>query len=125
MTLARRARTPLAALAIVLALTATPALVSCTAQAPATVAPGTPVALESPVTGRLVKLEADGLTKVRGFTMRLDDGSEVAFTMGPVDNAADFPPGHLAEHMATSELVRVYYRDESGARVVYRLEDGE
>jgi hypothetical protein len=124
---ARRGPARPAALAIALVLLAGLALVACggPAPVPATGGPAASEPLTSPVIGRLVRLEAEGLTKVRGFTMRLADGREVAFTMGPVDNAAEFPPGHLAEHMASSQLVRVFYREEAGTRVVYRLEDGE
>jgi hypothetical protein len=83
------------------------------------------VALASPVTGLLVKIDADGLTKVRGFRLRLADGSEADFTIGILENGAQFPPGHLAEHMSTSSPVRVFFRDDAGARVVYRIEDGQ
>jgi hypothetical protein len=112
-------------LAATLLLVATLLLAGCGGAGTPSVAPGTPVAVRSPVSGRLIKLEAEGLTKVKGFTMRLDDGNEVSFTMGPLENAADFAPGHLAEHMASTQAVRVFYRDEGGAHVVYRLEDGE
>ena len=83
------------------------------------------VAIGSPVTGRLTKLLSEGLTRVRGFTLRLDDGTEVAFTIGRLENGVEFPPGHLSEHMSTSSAVRVFFRDEGGQRLVYRLEDGE
>ena len=86
---------------------------------------GRPATLPSPVTGRLTKIDAEGLTKVKGFTLRLDDGTEVPFTIGVLENGAQFPPGHLAEHMASSSAVKVFFRDEGGAHVVYRLEDGE
>jgi len=86
---------------------------------------GRPATLASPVTGRLTKIDAEGLTKVKGFTLRLDDGTEVPFTIGVLENGAQFPPGHLAEHMASSSAVKVFFRDEGGAHVVYRLEDGE
>lgn len=109
-----------------LALVATLLLAACGGpDATPSPAPATVVPLVSPVTGRLVKLDAEGLTRVRGFTMRLADGSEVPFVIGTLENGGEFPPGHLAEHMASSSAVRVFYRDEGGAHVVYRLEDGE
>jgi hypothetical protein len=43
--------------------------------------------------------------------------------MGPLENGAAFPPGHLAEHQATAEPVRVSFRLEDGARVAYRIDD--
>jgi hypothetical protein len=79
----------------------------------------------SPVTGVLVKIDSQGLTKVRGFTLRTDAGTEIPFTIGTLENGAEFPPGHLAEHMSTSSPVRVFFRDEGGTLVVYRIEDAE
>jgi hypothetical protein len=86
--------------------------------------PGSRVNLASPVTGLLTKLDSEGLTKVIGFRMRLNDGEEVVFVIGTLENGAQFPPGHLAEHMATSSSVKVFFRDEGGSLVAYRLEDG-
>ena len=78
----------------------------------------------SPVTGRLTHIDAEGLTKVTAFRLRLDDGRELDFQIGILENGAQFPPGHLAEHMANASPVRVFFRDEGGHLVVYRLEDG-
>jgi hypothetical protein len=83
-----------------------------------------PGGLVSPVTGLLTKLDSEGLTKVTGFRMRLNDGQEVEFRIGSLENGAQFPPGHLAEHMATSSSVKVFFRDDGGSLVAYRLEDG-
>ncbi len=83
----------------------------------------TAAAIASPVQGVVVKLQSEGLTRVIGFHLRTDDGREVAFVMGTLENGVEFPPGHLAEHMATAQRVRVYFRDEGGSRVVYRIED--
>ncbi len=88
-------------------------------------AKGSPVTVASPVTGVLVKIDSQGLTKVRGFTLRTDDGVEIPFRIGTLENGAEFPPGHLAEHMSTSSPVRVFFRDEGGEPLVYRIEDGE
>jgi hypothetical protein len=88
--------------------------------APASVAP-----LTSPAVGLLTGLDAEGLTRVTGFRLRTDDGAEVPFRLGILENGAEFPPGHLAEHMATTTKVRVFFRDEGGEHVVYRLEDAE
>jgi len=49
--------------------------------------------------------------------------STVAFTLGPLENASQFAPGHLNEHVATAVPVLVTYRDDNGQRVVVRLED--
>jgi hypothetical protein len=82
-----------------------------------------PAGLASPVVGQVVKLDTEGLAKVHGFVLRLDSGEEVTFTIGVLENGAEFPPGHLSEHMSTGEPVRVSFRDEGGALVVYRIDD--
>jgi hypothetical protein len=75
------------------------------------------------LTGVVVGVDAAGLTDVRGFTIRGDDGRIVEFTMGPLENGAQFPPGHLSEHQATAEPVRVTYVDDDGALVAVRIDD--
>jgi hypothetical protein len=106
------------------------ALAGCGGTAvPATSAPGTsgPAASDIPVTspieGVVIRLQSEGLTKVIGFRLRTDAGREVDLAMGKLENGVEFPPGHLAEHMAATTRIRVFFRDEAGARVVYRLED--
>ena len=74
-------------------------------------------------TGIVVAVEATSLSDVSGFSIRTSDGRTVDFRIGRLENAATFPPGHLAEHMATTSKVRVFFRDEGGEHVVYRLED--
>jgi hypothetical protein len=74
-------------------------------------------------TGVVIAVDSTSLTDVRGFTIRTPDGRTVAFRLGQLENGAEFPPGHLGEHMATAVPVLVTYRDESGERVVVRLED--
>ena len=74
-------------------------------------------------TGVVIAVDAAGLTDVRGFTIRTSDGRTVAFRLGQLENGAEFPPGHLGEHIATAVPVLVTYHDESGERVVVRLED--
>ena len=108
-------------LAAVLAAT----LAACT-QTSATFGPATgePEPLASPVVGRLIDIDAEGLTSVRAFTLRTDNGTEIQFEIGVLENGAAFPPGHLAEHMANASPVKVFFREENGSLVVYRLEDG-
>ena len=86
-------------------------------------ASGSPAPQTSPVTGVLLTIDAKGLTDVKGFTLRTGDGRELAFEIGTLENGAEFPPGHLAEHLAGSTPVRVYFRADGGRLVVYRLED--
>ncbi len=87
-------------------------------------ASGTPaVDATSPVDGILTDIDSEGLTKVTAFTIRTNDGQSITFKIGTLENGAEFPPGHLAEHLATSSPVRVYFRAEGPDLVVYRLED--
>ena len=73
--------------------------------------------------GLVTAVEASGLTNVRGFTIRTDDGRTVVFRIGVLENGAQFPPGHLLEHRATGVKIVVTYRPENGELVAVRLED--
>jgi hypothetical protein len=78
----------------------------------------------SPVEGIIRSVDSAGLGDVRGFVLLTTDGDSLEFTLGPLDDPTAFPPGHLAEHQASSAPVRVYFRrDDAGTYVVYRLED--
>jgi len=77
----------------------------------------------SPAQGIIVAVQATSLTDVQGFTLRTPAGAAIEFKLGALENPTEFPPGHLAEHQATSAPVLVYFRFENGERVVYRLED--
>jgi len=74
-------------------------------------------------TGVVIAVDSTSLTDVKGFTLRTPDGRTVTFTLGPLENASQFAPGHLNEHVATAVPVLVTYRDKNGQRVVVRLED--
>jgi hypothetical protein len=71
----------------------------------------------------IVGVESEGIDKVREFTLRTDDGALVAFTIGNLENGGTFPAGHLVEHQATAQKVRVWYNMEGETRVAVRLED--
>jgi hypothetical protein len=78
----------------------------------------------SPVVGVVVAVDSSGLGRVGGFSIRVADGSTIDFELGALENPTEFPPSHLAEHMASSQPVRVFFRQESGQRLAaYRLED--
>lgn len=78
----------------------------------------------SPVVGVIVSVDSAGLGDVRGFRLRLAGGTLLDFTLGPLENAVEFAPGHLAEHLATSDPIRVWFRPGPGGElVVHRLED--
>jgi hypothetical protein len=73
--------------------------------------------------GIVTSVRSSGLTQVQGFTLRTSDGETMEFRLGRLENGAQFPPGHLAEHQATSAPVRVYFRLESGVSVAFWIED--
>lgn len=75
------------------------------------------------VTGVIVGIESEGLDRVRGFNLRTDDGATIEFEIGTLENAAAFPPGHLAEHQATGQRIRVWYGRRGQANVAVRLDD--
>jgi len=84
--------------------------------------PGVPMP-PSPVEGVVVAVDAASLGQVDGFSLRITGGQIFAFRLGPLENATEFAPGHLAEHQASASPIRVFYRFEGGEPVVYRLED--
>ena len=84
--------------------------------------PGAPANATS-VDGVIVAVRSEGLDRVNGFDLRTIDKGTLAFTLGDLENGAEFPPGHLVEHQATAQPVRVWYRTEGGDRVAVRLED--
>ena len=85
--------------------------------------PGSQGALISPVEGVPIDIEAEGFTQVTAFTLRTDDGQQLRFVMGPLENPTEFPPTHLAEHLAGSTRIVVFFRSEGSDQVAYRLED--
>ena len=84
--------------------------------------PGPPADATS-VVGVIVGVDSQGLDRVNGFTLRTTDQGSLAFKIGVLENGAAFPPGHLVEHQANAQPVRVWYRTEGGAMVAIRLED--
>jgi hypothetical protein len=78
---------------------------------------------EQQLTGVIVRVDSEGLDRVRGFSLRTEAGATVAFSIGALENGAAFPPGHLVEHQATAQPIRVWYRMEGDLRVAIRLED--
>ncbi|HET9851469.1 MAG TPA: hypothetical protein VFP56_03065 [Candidatus Limnocylindrales bacterium] len=86
---------------------------------PASAAPYPP----SPVEGVVVAVNSSGLGNVSGFAIRISGGTTLSFALGALENATEFSPSHVAEHMATSEPVRVFFRLDGTRAVAYRLED--
>jgi hypothetical protein len=101
-----------------------------TPSATSTVTPSASPAIEpsaslptSPLTGVVTAIDASGLDRVNGFTIRTADARTWTLRIGTLENGAQFPPGHLKEHQATSTPVRVFFRAQGSDLVVYRIED--
>lgn len=77
----------------------------------------------SPVEGVVIAVDSASLGQVSSFVLRLADASTLRLTVGQLENATEFSPSHLSEHMASSEKVRAFFRLANGVPVVYRLED--
>jgi hypothetical protein len=75
------------------------------------------------VTGVVVAVDAVSLGDVRGFTLRRPGGELLEFSLRALENGTQFAPGHLAEHQATAEPVRVVFRMEDDERLALRIED--
>ena len=74
--------------------------------------------------GIVIDVKSASVTQVDTFTLRTAEGRELLFRIGPLELDGDaFPAGHLREHMALGEPIRVAFRDENGSSVAYRLTD--
>ena len=85
-------------------------------------APGNPGGTDS-VRGVIVGVESQGLDQVSGFDLRTQDGTTLTFVLGDLENGATFPPGHLVEHQATGQPVKVSYLADGATKVAIRIED--
>jgi hypothetical protein len=77
------------------------------------------------VVGVIVAVDSAGLGSVSGFTLRQSGGEQLTFDLSALENGTRFPPGHLAEHQATAQPVRVWYRDDGSRRLALWLEDAQ
>jgi hypothetical protein len=75
------------------------------------------------VDGIVVGVDATGLANVTAFRLLTDDGRTLQFGLRSLRDPVQFPPGHLAEHVANSVRVRVWYRDDGGQLEALWLED--
>jgi hypothetical protein len=74
------------------------------------------------VVGLVVGVDSGGLTDVRGFTLRSNEGQILEFGLADLQNGVEFPPGHLAEHQVTASPIRVWYQSGDPPQAI-RLED--
>ncbi|MEW5990975.1 MAG: hypothetical protein AB1736_06470 [Chloroflexota bacterium] len=75
-------------------------------------------------TGVVVSVESTSLTTVTAFTIREADGRTRRFLVEALENAVEFPPGHLVEHIASGVPVVVSYREADGGAIAIRIVDG-
>jgi hypothetical protein len=74
--------------------------------------------------GFVVDVQSTSLTEITSFTLRTEDGEELAFRVGALDlNGGGFPGTHLREHMITNQPVAVAFDVEGQDRVATRLVD--
>ena len=74
------------------------------------------------VDGIVVDVEASGITAVEGFTLQTADARRLRFGLDRQRNWAEFPPGHLREHVGISP-VRVWYEEMAGGLKAIWIED--
>lgn len=77
----------------------------------------------SSATGVVVAVDARSLTDVRSFSLRVAGGEVLVFSLTSLENGAEFPPGHLAEHIGSSAPIQVTYRDDGGSLSAIRISD--
>lgn len=77
----------------------------------------------SPVVGVIVAVDSRGLDDVRAFSLRTGSGAILQFDLREMRDTATFPLGHLAEHQATAEPVRVSFRDDDGVLIATAIND--
>ena len=75
------------------------------------------------VDGIVVGVDSQGLGDVKGFRLRTADGRVLTFDLSADRNGAQFPPGHLTEHLATAQPVRVWYEGSGDQLKALWLED--
>jgi len=78
---------------------------------------------QDPIAGVVTNVESSGLDSVTAFTLRAVDGQTYRFVVGRLENAAQFPPGHLVEHAANSEPIRVTWLALGASIIATRIED--
>ncbi len=85
--------------------------------------PDVPPPATTEVVGVVVGVVGDGLADIRGFRLRIEGGEILDLDLRALENEPDFPPGHLAEHQATAEPVRVWYVVDGEERLAIKVED--
>ena len=108
------------------AATTTPAITSSAPPATASPdlgSPGAQLPGQDPIAGVVIHVDSTGLDSVTAFTLRAVDGQTYRIVLGRLQNAAEFPPGHLVEHAANSEPILVSWLALGTTIIATRLED--
>jgi hypothetical protein len=72
----------------------------------------------------VIDIEQTGLNDVQAFTIRTANGETLEFRIGELDNADEFPPGHLNAHKADAYPVLVTFHVVGTELVATHLADG-
>ncbi|HEV7663895.1 MAG TPA: hypothetical protein VGQ62_10205 [Chloroflexota bacterium] len=78
------------------------------------------------VRGVLLDVVSPSIQQVDRFTLRADDGRELAFVAAPTFNQGAshvMTPGHMRQHMALADAVEVTYREENGTLIALSATD--
>lgn len=106
-------------------LTAAGAAIALVACGPGFAGSDGPSASPLEAVGIVTSIQGSSPAQVSSFTLRTSAGLVLSFQLGRVQLAPDsFPPGHLHDHLATAQPVRVTYVEQDNALVATRLRDG-
>jgi hypothetical protein len=78
------------------------------------------------VVGVVIDVQASSLTKLDGFTLHTNNGKTLKFVVAPDadrDPQNGFVAGHLRTHALGATKVKIFYREENGRLLAFRLED--
>jgi hypothetical protein len=78
------------------------------------------------VRGVLLDVVSPSIQQVDSFTLRAEDGRELAFVTAPNFNQGAthvMTPGHMRQHMALADPVIVTYREDNGKLVAVSATD--
>lgn len=72
------------------------------------------------VEGVLTNVEGRGIADASAITLLTRDGRSVRLLIDP-GVGPHWTPGHLRDHMIAADPLTVFYRQESGALIAYRI----
>jgi hypothetical protein len=74
----------------------------------------------------VISAEGANAAEVDRFTLRADDGRQLAFTVERLDvSGGGLPAPHLREHLVSGDPITVSYRVENGVNIALRYTDAE